>query len=60
MIGLKRCVMHGILQWNITQSLKREWNNAACSNKEGPGNCDTKWSKSEKDKYHMISLMSVI
>ena len=32
----------------------KEGNNAICSNVDGPGNDHTKWSKSEKDKYHMI------
>ena len=27
-----------------------------CSNMEGPGDYHTKWSKSGKDTYHMISL----
>ena len=34
----------------------KEWNNATCSNTDGPGDYHTKWSKSDKDKYHMISL----
>ena len=34
---------------------KKEWNNAICSNMDGPRDCHTVWSKSEKDKYHMIS-----
>ena len=28
-----------------------------CSNMDGRGDCHTEWSKSEKDKYHMISLV---
>ena len=27
-----------------------------CSNMGGPRDCHTEWRKSEKDKYHMISL----
>ena len=42
--------------WNITQPWK-EWNDAICSNMDGPGDSHTKWNKSEKDKYHMISLI---
>ena len=36
-----------------------EWNNAICSNMDGPRDYHTKWSLSqkEKDKYHMISLV---
>ena len=29
----------------------------ACSNMDGPREYHTKWSKPEKDKYHMISLI---
>ena len=35
----------------------KKWNNAICSNMDGPRDYHTKWSKSEKDKYHMISLI---
>ena len=35
----------------------KEWNNAICSNMDGPKDYHTKWSKSEKDKFHMISLI---
>ena len=39
-------------------AIKKEWNNAICSNMDGPGDDHTKWSKSDrKDKYHMISLI---
>ena len=38
----------------ILLSHKKEWNNAICSNMDGPRDYPTKWSKSEKDKYHMI------
>ena len=38
-------------------SHKKEWNNAICSNMDGPRDYHTKWSKSDKDKYHMISLI---
>ena len=36
---------------------KKERNNAMCSNLDGPRDYHTKWSKPEKDKYHMISLI---
>ena len=35
-------------------SHKKQWNNAICSNMDGPRYCHTKWSQTEKDKYHMI------
>ena len=31
-------------------AIKKEWNNAICSNMDGPRDYHTKWSKSEKDK----------
>ena len=40
----------------ILLSRKKEWNNAICSNMDGPRDYHTKWSKSDKDKY-MISLI---
>ena len=35
----------------------KEWINAICSNMDEPRDHNTKWSKSEKDRYYMISLM---
>ena len=35
----------------------KEWNNAICSNMDGSRDDHNKWSKSEKDKYPMISLI---
>ena len=43
----------------ILLSHKKEQNNAICSNRDGPRNY-TKWSNSEKDKYHMRSLIYAI
>ena len=36
--------------WNITQPLKKKWNNAICSNMDGPKNYHTKCSKPAKGK----------
>ena len=38
-------------------AIKKEWNNVTCSNMDGPRDYHTKWSKSDKDKYYMISHM---
>ena len=38
-------------------ALKKEWNTAICSKMDGPRDYYTKWSKLEKDTYHMISLV---
>ena len=35
----------------ILLSHKKEWNNAICSNMDGPRDYQTKWSKPEKDNY---------
>ena len=37
---------------------KKEWNNAICSNMDGPRDYYIKRSKSEKDKHHMTQLYS--
>ena len=42
-----------IKSWNI----KKEQNNAICSDMDGPRDCHTEWSKSEKDKCHDIAYM---
>ena len=34
----------------ILLSHKKEQNNAICSDMDGPRDCDTKWSQTEKDK----------
>ena len=38
-------------------SHKKEQNNAICSNMDGSKDYHTEWSKSDKDKHHMISLI---
>ena len=46
-------------QWNITQPLKKQ-NKGICSNTDGPSNYHTEWTKSDKDKCHMRSLICEI
>ena len=41
----------------ILLSHEKEQNIAICSNMDGPRYCHTDWGKSDKDKYHMISLI---
>ena len=36
-------------------AIKKEQNNAICSNMDASRDSHSKWSKSERDKYHMIS-----
>ena len=38
-------------------SAKKEWNNAICSNMNGPRDFHTKWSKPGKDRCHMKTLI---
>ena len=45
------------LTMDYSSAIKKEWNNAICSNMDEPTDYGTKWNKSEKDKYHMISLI---
>ena len=40
----------------ILLSHKKEWNNVNCSDRDSHRDCHIEWSKTEKDKYHMISL----
>ena len=53
--GWRRCGTY--IHNGILLSHKKEWNNAICSNMDGPRDDHTEWSKSEKDKYHMIPLI---
>ena len=41
----------------ILPSHETEWNNAVCSNRDATGDYPTKWSKSKRDKHHMISFI---
>ena len=38
-------------------SIKKEQNNVICSNMDGPRDHQIRWSKSDKDKYHMMLLI---
>ena len=40
----------------ILPSHKKEWNLAICNSMNGPRRYYAKWNKSDKDKYHTISL----
>ena len=39
---------HTYTQWNISH--KKEWNNAICSNMDGPRDYHTKWSKWDRER----------
>ena len=44
------------LKWLSSSSSSHKWNNAICSNIDWPRGDQTQWKKSDKDKYHMISV----
>jgi len=48
MNGFRRCGIY--IQWNTTKPLKKEQNNAICSNMDGTRHSHTKWSKSERER----------
>ena len=46
----------------ILLSHKKEWNNAFCSNMNGPRNCHTEWNKSDKERqisYDIIYMWNL-
>ena len=50
--------MKWIKMWNgLLLSHKKEWNHVICSKMNGARDYHTKYNKSDKDKYHMISLI---
>ena len=46
--GSRGCKIH--THMNTTQPLKKEWNNAICSNTDGPTDYRIKWRKSERER----------
>ena len=51
----KEDVVH-IYNGILLSHLKQEQNNAICSDMDGPRDCHTKWSKSDKDKCYIVTL----
>ena len=43
----------------IKLSHEKQWNAAIHSNVDANTDYKTKWSKSDKDKYHMISICGI-
>ena len=43
--------------YNEITAVKKEWNSAICRDMDGPRDCHTEWSKSEREKYCIISLI---
>ena len=44
----KEDVVH--IDSGILLSHKKEWNNAICSNMDGPRDCHTEWNKSDRER----------
>ena len=43
-------------------AIKKEWNNAICSNMDGPRDCHTEWSKSDRKRrmsYDIIYMWNL-
>ena len=43
----------------ILLNCKKEWNNAICSNMDGPRDYHTKWNKSDKDKSYITFMWNL-
>ena len=46
----KEDVVHIYCTMEYHSAIKKEWNNAICSNMDGPRDYHTKWSKSERER----------
>ena len=40
-------------------SHKNDWNNAICSNMDGPGNYHTKWSKPDRERQILYEITNM-
>ena len=40
-------------------SHKKEWNNAICRNMDGPRDCHTEWSKSERERLVSYDITNI-
>ena len=56
-VGHARAHACGYIQSGILLSYQKEWNNAICSNMDGPRDYYTKQSKSYKDKHYNITYV---
>ena len=52
-------IIYIYIQQNTTQSLKKEWNFAICSNMDRPGGYCAKWNKSDRERQilYVITYM---
>ena len=49
-----------VVYGQIGISHKKEWNNAICNNMDGLRDYHTKWSNSNKDKYHISLICGIL
>ena len=49
-------IIYIYIQQNTTQSLKKEWNFAICSNMDRPGGYCAKWNKSDRERQILYDL----
>ena len=54
---IKKLSIYTHIYNGILHSHQKGWNNGICSNMYGPRDDHTKWSQTEKDKYHMIPFI---
>ena len=52
--------MYSIYMVKYYSAIKKEWGNVICTNMDGPRDYYTKYSKPDKDKYHMILFICEI
>ena len=56
----KICYIHTMKNYS---SIKKEWNNAICSNMDGPRDYHTKWGKSDRERqisYEITNIWNLI
>ena len=47
--GMNKEKMWYLYTMEYYSAIKKEWNNAICSNMDGPRDCHTEWSKSDRE-----------
>ena len=54
------CVCVCVCKIEYYSAIKKEWNNAISHNMDGPRDCQTKWSKSDRERqiYWSITHLS--
>ena len=60
MLFIRVCVCVCVCKIEYYSAIKKEWNNAISHNMDGPRDCQTKWSKSDRERqiYWSITHLS--